>query len=449
MADNNKDTLKWEPILSTEFRTIEFKLKTEESDEEKIREIHVVKDSIKELAKEIGVSLDTDEFEVDDRAKINQDKKLLEQFEYLQAFKNGEYWSVQSVRTIVLQSGKEIVKATVSAGNDKLTALEAVGKLAAFEAFAVNDISPFEISGSSLEEERKELGERHFIYAGEQEGLLFDERLDVHTRLNKFVLPTDANFNKKEIERASERWDKATQRIANIEISTDSIIEEMSASVPDVASIDKVLTSMKATKYMDEFVNKISEATQHLETYIRKYKETGQGHLIEDAIDALIDKKEGALAILNKMKSDNIVRDITKWENFVREAHIACYVVHAQAMLNLLDESIITDPKTRAALEDSLHIVAGSEDMDGNVKKVGEMEKIAKKYDIKPSLIAAAKRAMAKTTGPELPSLLTDYLDRYKDRKAAYLELKEKGKIAPPETMLPPTQKLSLKRFKP
>ena len=450
--DNGKDEFHWDPILSTEFRTVEFRLKIDEAEEEKIRNMQATRENIKELAKEIGVSLDTDEFEIDDSSTMNPDKKLLEQFEYLQAFKDGENWTVQSVRTIVLQDGTEKVKATVGMGNNGISAMQAIGKLAAFEAFATDEISPFELPVSdnikTLEDARKELGERHFIYAGEQEGLLFDDGLNTHGRQNKFVLPIGPSFDKTAIERANERWDKAKERIANIDVSADGIIEEMAAGIPSGASIDKVLRSMKATKFMDEFAVKIEEAAENLKKYINNYKKTGQGHLIEDAIDALTDSKTGAISILSKMKSEHIMRDITEWENFVKEAHIACYVVHAQAMLNLLDEDIISDTKSRKAIEDSLHLIGGVEDIDGNVKKLGEMEKTAQKYGIKPNIIAAAKRAMAKTTGPEMPPLLTNYLKRYKDRKEAYVELKKKGRIANPESVLLPTKKLSIRGFK-
>ncbi len=456
MTDQKQGTFEWRPMLTTEFRTIEVRNSGEDDNEEMIRAMAVQKQEQRELAAEIGLDMGEDTYELDDpETKLDPEKRLLEQFEYRQAFQDGDKWSVQTVTTTVLQSGKEIQESSISAADRNLTALEAVSKLTAFEGMVLSYPESYEISydgfgTGTVEKAREELGSRHFITAGEREGLLFDTLLNPHNRINKHVLPSGGKFPKEDISRANQRWDEGKELTENFNASAISISGEMSAGIPAVATIDRVLRSISGLAIIDRFVEKIESSTKHLSQYIDRYdnpNSDGQGHLIEAATDALTNKNTGALAILEELKSEGIMRDTTEWTNFAKEAHVACYVIHAQAMLNLLKEKRVTDPEECNNIRKSLSQIGGTSDDNGNTIKKGDMEKLANKYGLSEKTIANYKRAMGYSGRPKMPELLTGYLGRFEERKKVFAELSDGGTIPNIETVIPPTHKITLGGF--
>lgn len=448
MADKEgNQTYRWYPVLGTDCRTLEFRNIAGDDLEKHIRLQKANEQAIKELADELGVLKQAEkEYELDeDDKKIDPTKRLVETFEYWQAFQEGQdkqgndTWSVQAVETTVLQDGTVMeTPQAISNDNKGLTPLQALGKLAAFEAIALQDKDiyelPGEADGKTVSEAREELGYEHFKAFGEREGLLFDA-MDItpYVRQNERVLPLGGRFNKTDREGANKRWKEGRDKIANANIDAQSLLDSVVANAPKTATIDRVLQSFKAVEIMDEFARKIESARENLEIYIGRYTRKNQGEYIENAINALVDKKTGALPTLERLKTERILRDTTEFDRFIKEAHIACYVIHAQAMLDMRSKGAFDDEKERVEVEKSLRALEK------------DMVKQATTYGLPSDTISKAQNAMALPGGPKMPELLKNYFDHYKQRKKAYEQRRDQGYIPEADTALPPTRKLTVK----
>lgn len=445
MADQ-KQEYRWNPVLATDCRTLEFRNVSGDDLEKAVRSQKVNQQAIKELADEIGVLKDTpQEFELDEDDVIDPDKRLLEVFEYWQAFQSGsdkegnDTWSIQVIETTVLQNGKVIeTPQPPSKEHMNLTPLEAIGKLAAFESVALSDGDIYELVGSTdgktAEDLRAEMDTEHFRIFGEREGLLFDdEDLTPFPRKNERVLPLGGRFNKVDREGANKRWQEGRKQIANANIDAQSLLDSVVANAPKTATIDRVLQSYKAVEILDQFAENVDTAKRNMQSYVERYHHKEQGEYIENAINALVDKKTGALAILGNLKSERILRDTTEFERFVKEAHISCYVIHAQAMLDMLSEGSFHDSKERTEVEKSLRALEK------------DMVKQANEYNLPKDTISKAQNAMALPGGPKMPDLLADYYGHYQKRKDIYEKRRKQGHIPDAESALPPTRKLSVR----
>lgn len=439
-------TYRWYPVLGTDCRTLEFRNVAGDDFERQLRLHKKQNEAIRELAKEIGVFQEKEkEFELDDVNDIDPEKRLVETYEYWQAFHDGQdangndTWAVQSVETTVLQDGTVLeVPQDISTDNRGLTPMEAVSKLAAFEAIALEDQDVYELVGASdsktVEQLREEMGYEHFKAFGEREGLLFDAQdITPYVRQNERVLPRGGRFKKIDREAADKRWKEGRDRIANAQVDAQSLLDGVVANAPKTATIDRVLQSYKAVDIMDEFARKVENARSNLETYVERYKHKNQGEYIENATLSLVDKKSGALTVLQQLKSERILRDTTEFERFVKEAHIACMVIHGQAMLDMLGRGAFDDQKERLEVEKSLR----------QLEK--DMEKQATAYALPSDTISKAKNAMATPGGPKMPELLKNYFVHYKQRKTEYEKRRDQGFIPEAETALPPTRKLTVR----
>ena len=446
MANDSKQEFRWNPVLGTDCRTLEFRNVSGDELEKIVRSQRLNDEAIKELADEIGVlKADEKEYELDEDDKVDPDKRLLEVFEYWQAYQSGsdkdgnDTWSIQVVETHVLQNGKIIEKPQdPSKDNMNLTPLEAIGKLAAFESVALSDPEIYELAGTAdgktAESSRAEMGEEHFRVFGEREGLLFDdEDLTPFQRKNERVLPLGGQFEKKARKAADERWKEGREQIANATVDAQSLLDSVVANAPKTATIDRVLQSYKAVEILDQFANNVESARRNMQSYIDRYEHKNQGEYIENAIESLVNKKTGALGVLGKLKSERILRDTTEFERFVKEAHVACFVIHSQAMLDMLSNGSFHDDKERADVEKSLR----------SLEK--DMVKKATEYNLPKDTISKAQNAMALPGGPKMPDLLTDYFSHYTKRKDAYEQRRKQGHIPDAETTLPATRKLSVR----
>ncbi len=260
-----------------------------------------------------------------------------------------------------------------------------------------------------------------------------DEDLTPFQRKNERVLPLGGQFEKKARKAADERWKEGREQIANATVDAQSLLDSVVANAPKTATIDRVLQSYKAVEILDQFANNVESARRNMQSYIDRYEHKNQGEYIENAIESLVNKKTGALGVLGKLKSERILRDTTEFERFVKEAHVACFVIHSQAMLDMLSNGSFHDDKERADVEKSLR----------SLEK--DMVKKATEYNLPKDTISKAQNAMALPGGPKMPDLLTDYFSHYTKRKDAYEQRRKQGHIPDAETTLPATRKLSVR----
>jgi hypothetical protein len=274
----------------------------------------------------------------------------------------------------------------------KVSFKEAVKELADFESKCKEKPAHY----SPSYPDAPAMGFSHFKAFAEREGYVFDAKGTPHARPAADALPPGFSFaeddiasSAKNLQRPAEEFDNSgpASKVPNAHFLLDHFTR--AAHGDDYTASTNAL---RVLNLLDRFVEQVDTAHGKLKEYCGKYHELGHGGLIYDAED-LLAKAESSV---RQMKAYGV--DTEKFENFVLQCKISCYVLHAEGLYALMSE--------------------GKGDFDANEKlfkaRVNQALEAYKKVDSSEEGMKTLQNMIVQTPEPTVPSAIGHFIDRYK-----------------------------------
>lgn len=292
---------------------------------------------------------------------------------------------------------------------------EAVNALADFEAKCREKPHEF----SPIFPEAAALGFAHFKAFAEREGYVFDVKYIARARPDAKSLPPGASFFEEDIQSAAANLARPPEEFdnngpASKTPNTHFLLDHFTRAAHG-NDYTTALASTRVLNILDRFMDQVEKAHGKLVEYCGKYQELGHGDLITEAEDLLV----AAEASARQMKAYGV--NTEKFESFVLQCKISCYVLHAEGLYGLMN--------------------SGKGDFDANEalfkSRVNQAMEAYKKIDSSEDGLKTLQNMIVQMPEPKVPATIGEFIERYKKTRGEYEQARSapaaKGKPRPPK----------------
>jgi len=324
-------------------------------------------------------------------------------------------WTVQKTTTVTEPAGGGILF-----GNSREKTRTQVQKIKTRASFndALDELIRFEKMCQSRGEDyipqkpdAEGMGFTHYRAFAEREGYVFDTKGQPHARPHRSVLPASENgFVQADIDRADSRLKRPENEFDNNGPASKApqthFLFDQFTRAAHVHSMDDKLAELRVLDILDRFAQQVHRAHDNMQTYCEKYHELGQGGLIDNALDAL----RLAGAAVRQLKAYGV--ETEKFESFVLQCKITCYVLHAEGLYDLMNR--------------------GQGDFAQNEtlfrQRVDKAVETYRRIDDSEQGINILRDMIVQTPRPAVPGAITAFLQEYDAQRAAWQQAYDAGR---------------------
>jgi hypothetical protein len=179
------------------------------------------------------------------------------------------------------------------------------------------------------------MGFAHFKAFAEREGYVFDEEYRPLPRPAREALPPGASFFDSDLDSAAKHLRRPAEEFRNDgplsrAPNAHFLLDRFTAAAHSY-DYNQALAATRILNILDRFASQIGTVEEKLTEYCGKYRELGQGGLIDDALKAL-DTADGSI---RQMKAYGV--DTKEFEFFLQQCQVTCHVLHARGLFDLMN----------------------------------------------------------------------------------------------------------------